>query len=87
MADEHVGYWSKQKGNFEHDRFQAGFYQGWDDAHLFFHNGMELGLVHEWMLRRQQAHIAQRGQGPAVWEFGHGFKQGVARAAEACLGQ
>ncbi|KAI0078599.1 glycoside hydrolase [Panus rudis PR-1116 ss-1] len=85
---QHVSYWSRYPGNYEHWRFEAGFLQGWDDAWTFIDfvnsspgNGaiLELGFRGPWAKRRVQQHATTRGSN-ALWEFEHGFKQGVLAA-------
>lgn len=33
---DHLAYWTKYEGEYEHWRFGEGFTRGWDDAYLFF---------------------------------------------------
>jgi hypothetical protein len=80
IADSHVGYWSTQPGPKEHDRFQEGLYQGWDDAVLFIDHPFGpqkgtnvIGFEAPWLQRRKQEHLVRRGDGPCVWEYGELF--------------
>ncbi|KAI9062050.1 hypothetical protein FKP32DRAFT_1759206 [Trametes sanguinea] len=96
---EHAGYWQQYPGHYEHWRFAEGFARGWDDAYLFARmapprsgsgsgsgstSAEEIGFVGPWTRRRAQEHVAQEGGGGSVWEFEHGFKQGL-RAATSEL--
>lgn len=64
----------------EHDRFQAGLDQGWEDAVMFINtqgpsgsgqrSTSRMGFVHEWCKRRLQEHAASRGSGEYLWEYG-----------------
>ncbi|KAG7531295.1 hypothetical protein FFLO_04473 [Filobasidium floriforme] len=90
--DSHAGYWSTQPGPKEHDRFWEGINRGWDDAVMFMDHRFGpqratsvIGFDGPWIRRRTTEHLQRRGQGPCVWEFEHGWRQGVAAAAEAFL--
>lgn len=83
--NSHVTYWDQQKGNFQHDRFQSGLEQGWQDARLFHERGWELGFLGPWAKARLAQHIAQRGGGEATWEFEHGLKQGIQIANDSLM--
>ncbi|KAJ7156885.1 glycoside hydrolase superfamily [Mycena crocata] len=81
--DEHVGYWSRFPGTYQHARFAEGFALGWDDGYTFLdfasrpdHPVSELGFVGAWARNRTNDH------GSSFWEFHHGFKQGLAAANE-----
>ncbi|KAL4247590.1 glycosyl hydrolase 5 (cellulase A) family protein [Abortiporus biennis] len=88
---EHVAYWSKYPGDYEHWRFADGFLQGWNDAWLFFDTSMnacqqgqktaiqELGFQGPWLRRRLRQHVSVKGSGNGrcYWEFEHGFQQGM----------
>ncbi|KAH9848755.1 glycoside hydrolase, partial [Lenzites betulinus] len=89
---EHSGYWQQFPGNYEHWRFAEGFTRGWDDAYLFAslapstRRGTyieEIGFVGPWKKRRVSEHAAEKG-GSNLWEFEHGFAQGL-RAGGADL--
>ncbi|KAL1407467.1 Glucan 1,3-beta-glucosidase 3 [Vanrija albida] len=71
----HVGYWSQHGGSPNPQAFADGFRRGWDDALLFVKaDGVsELGFVSQWA-RRREVEAGARG----IWEFEHGFNQGVA---------
>ncbi|KAJ9109171.1 hypothetical protein QFC21_000500 [Naganishia friedmannii] len=95
--DTHVDYWNQHKPgkNMEHDRFQAGLKQGWEDAVMFLNtqgpsgsgqrSTSRMGFIHEWCKRRSQEHVASRGGGEYLWEYEHGLKQGVQLANDAWL--
>jgi len=79
---EHESYWSRYPGKYEHWRFNDGFIQGWDDAYAFFASAggpvlPELGYKGAWSKIRERTHVINRGSGPCVWEYRHGFVQGV----------
>ncbi|KAK7685459.1 hypothetical protein QCA50_011322 [Cerrena zonata] len=83
---QHMAYWSQHPGNYEHWRFEHGFIVGWDDAWLFFesvaalppHSPVpELGFKGPWLRRRLQQHVQDKGGGNGLWEFEHGFSQGL----------
>ncbi|OSD05049.1 glycoside hydrolase family 5 protein [Trametes coccinea BRFM310] len=85
---EHAGYWQQYPGHYEHWRFADGFARGWSDAYLFAalappgsKFAEEIGFVGPWTKRRAREHVAQKGDA-SIWEFEHGFKQGL-RAATA----
>ncbi|KAI0338056.1 glycoside hydrolase [Trametopsis cervina] len=89
---EHQGYWRQHPGHYEHWRFDEGFLRGWDDAWLFFRSISnlppsssipELGFKGPWLKMRLREHAAARGSGN-LWEFEHGFSQGLS-AAQADL--
>lgn len=94
---QHENYWSQQGGSgYERWRFELGFLQGWEDAFLFFMfrpNGSgaapcvsELGFVGEWLKRRRAEHVSDNGHSQHIWEFDHGFRQGLRKAKEYFLG-
>ncbi|KAH9836121.1 glycoside hydrolase [Rhodofomes roseus] len=87
---EHSSFWSQFPGNYEHWRFADGFTEGWEDAwHFFFISShtqragfiSELGFKGPWAKRRSQEYISKKGSGN-VWEYEHGFSQGVSSARE-----
>ncbi|KAL1948719.1 hypothetical protein VTO73DRAFT_10525 [Trametes versicolor] len=86
---EHVGYWQQYPGNYEHWRFADGFTGGWNDAYLFSTLAAqgayaeEIGFVGPWKKRRVREHIQEKGNN-SIWEFEHGFSQGL-RAGSADL--
>ncbi|KAI0353871.1 glycoside hydrolase [Trametes cingulata] len=78
---EHSGYWQQYPGHYEHWRFAEGFTKGWDDAYMFASLGQgafmeEIGFVGPWKQRRVREHIREKGDSN-VWEFEHGFSQGL----------
>ncbi|KAI0947671.1 hypothetical protein AcW1_009372 [Taiwanofungus camphoratus] len=87
--NEHSSYWDQYPGHYEHWRFSEGFLKGWDDAWLFYSEASharsasvpELGYKGPWSKRRAQEHARNRGSGN-MWEFEHGFLQGVAAARD-----
>lgn len=84
---EHSSYWSQFPGHYEHWRFGEGFMEGWDDAWSFLSETTsttrvsvpELGFKGPWAKRRAQGHARDKGNSN-LWEFEHGFSQGVAAA-------
>lgn len=81
---EHNSYWSRFPGKYEHWRFSDGFVRGWDDAYEFFTFSpdterpvSELGFAVNLRKKRSAEHIAQKGAGKNIWEYEHGFSQGV----------
>ncbi|KAI0367432.1 glycoside hydrolase [Pilatotrama ljubarskyi] len=82
---EHSGYWQQYSGHYEHWRFADGFTEGWDDAYTFASLGQgaymeEIGFVGPWKKRRVQQHVAEKGDSN-VWEYEHGFSQGLRAGA------
>ncbi|KAI0779222.1 glycoside hydrolase [Irpex lacteus] len=91
---EHQGYWSRYPGHYEHWRFDEGFLRGWDDAWLFFRSISslppnafipELGFKGPWLKMRLKEHTATKGTGN-LWEYEHGFPQGVQAARSDLTG-
>lgn len=80
---EHVTYWSQYPGQYYHWRFDHGFVVGWQDAYWFFGHSVcetvapEMGFKGPWAKRRLQEHVQSTGSEPGLWEFEHGFRQGV----------
>lgn len=73
--DNHVNYWNPRMAKNEHRRFEMGFLQGWNDGKLFFSfpgnsSLSEIGYMAEWKKRRVAEHVAAKGGGEFVWEFG-----------------
>jgi hypothetical protein len=59
----------------EHWRFEMGFLQGWNDGKLFLSfpgdsSRSEIGYMAEWTKRRVAEHVAVKGGGEFLWEFG-----------------
>ncbi|KAH7920763.1 glycoside hydrolase family 5 protein [Leucogyrophana mollusca] len=80
----HASHWAQYPGYYEHWRFEQGFNQGWDDAYLFLTSSLstensasELGFKGSWAKRKTQDHIRVTASNSNIWEFEHGFKQGV----------
>jgi len=74
-ADAHNNYWRDKSPHHEPWRFEAGFYQGWDDGLLFFNfkpggSLTELGFKGEWTRRRLAEYVAAHGGSSYNWEFG-----------------
>ncbi|KAG1903058.1 glycoside hydrolase family 5 protein [Suillus fuscotomentosus] len=81
---QHVSYWARFPSYYEHWRFEAGFDQGWVVAYDFFtfdRAGQvavsELGFKGCIAKRKAQDHIREYGRSNNIWEFEHGFSQGV----------
>lgn len=71
----HNNYWRDKAPHHEPWRFEAGFYQGWDDGLLFFNfkcggSLTELGFKGEWTRRRLAEYVAAHGGSSYNWEFG-----------------
>jgi glucan 1,3-beta-glucosidase len=84
--NSHAGWWdnnSDNPGKFEHWRFQEGFMAAWTDSAAFYQYESELGFVGQWKKLRTEAHKRERGDGEMVWEFEHGYEQGVGKFKEA----
>ncbi|KAH8070764.1 glycoside hydrolase [Cristinia sonorae] len=84
--DEHARYWAQYPGHYEHWRFSAGFVRGWDDAWLFFtsisslpasRTVPELGFKGACVKRRTAEHVKEKGGSGSLWEFEHGYSQGI----------
>ncbi|KAF8517620.1 glycoside hydrolase [Gautieria morchelliformis] len=91
--EQHTQYWSAHKSKYEHWRFETGFKQGWDDGFLFFCFSpstvveppvSELGFIGQWLQRRTLEHAWDHGKSSNMWEFEHGFRQGLQAAARHC---
>lgn len=87
---QHTGYWSQYPGNYEHWRFGEGFIRGWEDAWMFFKSVSmlppdasvpELGFTGPWTKIRVREHAAAKGSSN-LWEFEHGFNQGISTARD-----
>ncbi|TCD69535.1 Glucan 1,3-beta-glucosidase 3 [Steccherinum ochraceum] len=83
--NEHARYWDQYPGKYEHWRFEDGFLRGWDDAWLFFTSVSsipalttvpELGFKGACAKRRGTEHAREKGSGN-LWEFEHGYSQGI----------
>lgn len=87
-AARHVSYWAQYPAHYEHWRFEKGYDQGWEDAFYFltssvFEHGAvsELGLEGIWRKKRVYEHALRDGRSDHLWEYGHGYQQGVEEAA------
>ncbi|KAF4551573.1 Cellulase-like protein 5 [Elsinoe fawcettii] len=80
----HCHYWdSNHPGHYEHQRFEAGWTVGFEDALSIFemrsrtgkgHGGDKIGMLELWVLKR----LKESGQGGKfVWEYEQGFRQGI----------
>jgi len=85
-SGDHTAYWSQYPGKYEHWRFAEGFIRGWYDAYSFFASACrgegryaipELGFRGAWVKRRAGEHMGEKGGGNFIWEFEHGFNQGL----------
>ncbi|EIW78117.1 glycoside hydrolase family 5 protein [Coniophora puteana RWD-64-598 SS2] len=81
---QHSSYWDQYPGHYEHWRFEHGFRQGWDDAYPFFSfddesltSVSEMGFRGHWLTRRVSDHVHASGKSKSIWEFEHGYNQGV----------
>ncbi|TDL25342.1 glycoside hydrolase [Rickenella mellea] len=82
---EYCAKWDKQAGTYEHWRFKDGFVRGWNDAYLFFSSDQgssisELGFKGQWVKQRLVEHVKEKGSSNNLWEYEHGFIQGVDEA-------
>lgn len=87
---EHCAYWDRYNGDYEHWRFVDGFNEGWEDAYVFFsltigQTVSEIGFKGQWAKRRAFAHGREKGHSGSIWEFEHGFSQGIGAAKQAML--
>ncbi|KAI6027052.1 glycoside hydrolase family 5 protein [Pisolithus marmoratus] len=87
-AARHMSYWAQYPARYEHWRFEEGYDQGWEDAYYFltsdlFEHGAvnELGLRGIWKKKRVHEHALREGRSDNLWEYGHGYQQGVEEAA------
>lgn len=85
----HCSWWDgNHPGNYEHKRFEIGWTLGWDDAVAFFgmrntsgrRGGDKIGMLDLWILKRLRESCQD---GDFVWEWEHGFRQGVKAFYEA----
>ena len=87
-VDDHVRYWdnSAPEGRFEHWRFEQGWDLGYADALVFYEMRLSgavqgaksgadtIGALELWILKR----LRESGQHSGLlWEWEHGFRQGV----------
>lgn len=92
--DNHVRYWDNAapKGRFEHWRFGQGWDLGYADASVFYEmrasgavegakwGADTIGVLELWILKR----LWESGQRSSyVWEWEHGFRQGVSAFEDA----
>ena len=92
----HVGYWNQTSpgGYFEHWRFEQGWDLGFSDALAFFGmrangrvsgartGGDTIGALEIWIRKRLQE---SGHNGQFLWEWEHGFRQGVRDFREIVL--
>jgi len=83
--DQHVAWWKKYPGHYEHWRFEDGFIDGWADAYLFFASSShgtasEIGFIAALKKKRTAVHKESKGSSNSLWEYEHGFEQGVEAA-------
>ncbi|KAG8628782.1 hypothetical protein KVT40_002647 [Elsinoe batatas] len=80
----HCQYWdTNHPGHYEHQRFEAGWTVGFEDALTIFEmrtrtgrasGGDKIGMLELWVLKR----LKESGQGGKfVWEYEQGLRQGV----------
>ncbi|KAG9308207.1 glycoside hydrolase family 5 protein [Chiua virens] len=81
---QHTSYWAQYPGHYEHWRFNKGYDQGWEDAYRFLlHNVAihrvvsELGFQGPWKKKRAHDHGVENGFGNNLWEYEHGYVQGI----------
>ena len=92
----HVGYWNQEApgGYFEHWRFEQGWDLGFSDALTFFgmranggvsgaqSGGDSIGALEVWIRKR----LHESGHtGKFLWEWEHGFRQGVRDFSETVV--
>lgn len=86
----HAGYWDKQNGGpYEHWRFADGFNLAWNDSIEFMRadESNEIGFIGQWQKTRTAAHAQAKGQGSKmIWEFEHGYTQGLSAFRSALYG-
>ncbi|KAH3684780.1 hypothetical protein WICPIJ_004244 [Wickerhamomyces pijperi] len=76
----HRDYWNAQDPStaYEHWRFEDGFKTAWMDASAFARfNGSRLGRLNAWKSSRRQEYINSKGDSGFMWEWDHGFDQGL----------
>jgi aryl-phospho-beta-D-glucosidase BglC (GH1 family) len=82
----HEAYWKQQApdGSFEHERYQQGWNQGWNDALAFFsmrangglpgNGGDKIGMLELWVRKR----VGEYGNLDSfAWEYETGLRKGV----------
>ncbi|KAF5328070.1 hypothetical protein D9619_013609 [Psilocybe cf. subviscida] len=83
--DQHIAYWAKYPGKYDHVRFSSGYTQGWHDALSFMsidtrpNSGdsvNQIGFKAAWARKRTSDH------GKSYWEYEAGFTQAVNTAAK-----
>ncbi|KAI3479829.1 hypothetical protein L1887_58076 [Cichorium endivia] len=68
-------------GPYEHWRFSDGYSLAWTDSVEFLkaNESNEIGFTGQWQKTRTAAHAQAKGQGSTmIWEFEHGYSQGLA---------
>jgi hypothetical protein len=92
LTGEHNSYWSRFPGKYEHWRFSDGFVRGWEDAYEFFAFSpimerpvSELGFAVPMRKKRSAEHIAQKGAGNNIWEYGLFYLSPFRRRTKECL--
>lgn len=76
----HKSYWDSQDKNtdWEYSRFEDGFNQGWQDAETFAQfEGSRLGRIAAMKSARLAEHVKAKGKSDKVFNFEHGYEQGV----------
>ena len=96
-VDAHVGYWNSAAAGtvFEHWRFEEGWDLGYADALAFFemrahgdavgtrHGSDTIGCLELWIAKRLSESRAQTGT--LIWEWEHGFRQGLSAFGDSVL--
>lgn len=82
--DEHVNYWHKANPDetYEHYRYEDGFTVAWNDYETFAKAGYRVGRVQAIRSARYRQHLKSRGSLRFVWEWDHGYDQGVAEVTK-----
>lgn len=77
----HIDYWSGQGGDYEFQRYQAGFEAAWLDCVAFASQGSMVGRKQAVKFARLQQHIDAKGLLDHLWEWDHGYNKAMEQFA------
>lgn len=75
--DAHKNYWNNVGGNYEFDRYEDGFTDGWNDCDAFASSGSMIGRKEAIKFARLQEHIESKGRLDHLWEYEQGYDKAV----------
>lgn len=77
----HKDYWNNVGGNYEFDRYQDGFQDGWTVCESFAKSGSMLGRREAVKFAKLQNHIQSKGRLDHLWEYEQGYDKAVEQYA------